>query len=1527
MKNVKSILDTRLSPNQHIQDKTLGEIEAYIAGRGKTRVHQGARNLTLNVSDDYGNRFLIELIQNAHDAHPPERSDGEIAIVLVPQEGTHGCLYVANRGNGFDKDNFESITNIALSSKPVNESIGNKGLGFRSVLQICLWPEIYSASPTSKHDRFDGYCFRFATEIDLDVVLRQMGEAPLSKEIAENMPCWFLPVVATARPGLVERFAQEGFVTVVRMPLQSDEARAAVLQQIEWLRGLEQPLHLFLNRIARISIEIQPDDHQALERRCLGEWLRMGIEIQRLAIGSDEFLVAGMDLEPELFRSALDDSLAKNQVPATWNEWKGAARVSIAIRLNRSVEKGLLYCFLPLGVDGRSPFAGYINANFYTKIDRRSVDGTITVNRLFTSSAAQLCKHAIEFLIEENWPESPGGVVDLLCWNGSYVRDIRQAFGDDEDDAIAMRPLLPTLGASTGIVWKAARETFIWNTPQDSCLSVAAVSAAAGHAILLPSLSIKQREAVSQFFGLVGEFFEPSAETIANWIESVAQRMLEAKAPSESWAAFYDEVAEHLRSKPSALFGKRFLLSATRDLIASYPTGEHGGRRRAADIYFPPSLAKDSADQSETDDSATLPLERLPASLKRGFAFLNPDVPWLGRDGGYRPARAFFLEAKLAREYDTREVLRSLATTMRSEVADSTKQTALEWAFRLWSSGRSLSDKETRSLRFSLPTRGGWKSSEEAMFGSGWSTPNGKLLERFLRQASAISQELAEARDCLLPPYQEWSMTFGNEEDWRRFLYAAGARDCLRPIGGEKRIQKDALGHSIESAILNALELDNETKLLWQLQLDSLGNRLRNPYTPYRCELFAWRMPAQGGSLSFPDASLRRDYAYQLLKAIPQLQKQHWSFRVFRPGRYGSDSNEDRWPTPLKTFICDATWLPVQRLGSDVRFVRPRDAWLSSLDFDPRPPRFLDLVSPSVARTSEDGLAWLRTNAALGVLDNAGDAARALQVYTDAAKNGLAEDADVRRFRELFSSAWNTIIEDQSEVEVSSIPVRIGDRIEALSLTDDDQSTLRPAYFVDEDNDAKKQLLEEIEEAVFDFDVTDAERSWTLLTKLAPRCFRRMSEQPLEVHVNGLRFEPAQIDTPLLRDVFGPWITSFLVCAAEHKGGSFFTRTQKTLSKLKHSVEVLRFVLGRKLEICMDGVPRDLPSSVHGGVVLRHGSSTTLVVEAKDEKATLNLLAGVSNQLAMALNQKSLANGFDAALLRLASMQVDNDESPSDEDIAEALGVEVEEVEQTRRYAQLDLSSHVAFALPLAAYLGLVNSVDVIETLANEEDLSEDRVLEALNPLALAVDMTEPQLIARLGLVSDMRGLKDAFDLDLSKLNNVLRSLDGRFQPINNQERHALQFRAYLANRNSEIVERIRAGFVGHFDELQDLSQYVYLRGAAETIEPDLEWFEIYDELPEEVMAQRIEIWLLSKAVSSPSSDCDLPGLSECREKNGRALRDFSKTYGAVLSAWVRLSKDGVTDVLRNLWLELEESKLGLIQCAHAGGWIEVSCA
>ncbi|WP_436848045.1 sacsin N-terminal ATP-binding-like domain-containing protein [Streptomyces collinus] len=55
-----------------------------------------------------------------------------------------GVLYVANEGAVFAEENFRAITELALSSKAAGEGIGNKGLGFRSVLQLTDWPEIDS---------------------------------------------------------------------------------------------------------------------------------------------------------------------------------------------------------------------------------------------------------------------------------------------------------------------------------------------------------------------------------------------------------------------------------------------------------------------------------------------------------------------------------------------------------------------------------------------------------------------------------------------------------------------------------------------------------------------------------------------------------------------------------------------------------------------------------------------------------------------------------------------------------------------------------------------------------------------------------------------------------------------------------------------------------------------------------------------------------------------------------------------------------------------------------------------------------------------------------------------------------------------------------------------------------------------------------------------------------------------------------------------------------------------------------------
>ncbi|MGX1095096.1 signal transduction histidine kinase [Streptomyces albogriseolus] len=67
------------------------------------------------IAPEYEGRVLIELLQNAHDAHPARATDGRIEIRLDEDEGEHGTVYVANRGKPFDGKNFKDLCSIALS--------------------------------------------------------------------------------------------------------------------------------------------------------------------------------------------------------------------------------------------------------------------------------------------------------------------------------------------------------------------------------------------------------------------------------------------------------------------------------------------------------------------------------------------------------------------------------------------------------------------------------------------------------------------------------------------------------------------------------------------------------------------------------------------------------------------------------------------------------------------------------------------------------------------------------------------------------------------------------------------------------------------------------------------------------------------------------------------------------------------------------------------------------------------------------------------------------------------------------------------------------------------------------------------------------------------------------------------------------------------------------------------------------------------------------------------------------------------
>jgi hypothetical protein len=161
-------------------------VQVYLAGRdvGQPTTREQKAFIENVLSTDYDGRALIELVQNAHDAHEKGSTDGRILVRLDRRRGTHGVLTVANGGHPFQEANLQAICRIAMSSKPPNEGIGNKGVGFKSILQLTHSPAIFSVSSGTSTE-FDGFCFRFANGDDYQVIANR--RAPADPEFVEEL--------------------------------------------------------------------------------------------------------------------------------------------------------------------------------------------------------------------------------------------------------------------------------------------------------------------------------------------------------------------------------------------------------------------------------------------------------------------------------------------------------------------------------------------------------------------------------------------------------------------------------------------------------------------------------------------------------------------------------------------------------------------------------------------------------------------------------------------------------------------------------------------------------------------------------------------------------------------------------------------------------------------------------------------------------------------------------------------------------------------------------------------------------------------------------------------------------------------------------------------------------------------------------------------------------------------------------------------------------------------------------------------
>ncbi len=203
-----------------------------------------------SVTNSYRGRQVLELLQNADDAGANYGGKSRILLRLTKE-----YLAVANTGEPFSRAGFESLFISDNSPKQLHRAqcIGNKGLGFRSVLSWTSMPLILSGENA----------IAFSAEVAIARALELAEELP---ELRDKFDEWtesegrlpvptmrfpFIPNAENSSRRICEKIQQRGYDTVVLLPLLARKHQEVVAQ----FRELSGETALFCRHLRQLTIE------------------------------------------------------------------------------------------------------------------------------------------------------------------------------------------------------------------------------------------------------------------------------------------------------------------------------------------------------------------------------------------------------------------------------------------------------------------------------------------------------------------------------------------------------------------------------------------------------------------------------------------------------------------------------------------------------------------------------------------------------------------------------------------------------------------------------------------------------------------------------------------------------------------------------------------------------------------------------------------------------------------------------------------------------------------------------------------------------------------------------------------------------------------------------------------------------------------------------------------------------------------------------------------------------------------------
>jgi len=337
----------------------------------------------ISTSKEYHGRELFELIQNAEDEGAEE--------VEIRLDTEHNALSVANKGQNchpFTEKGYCSIMLAGNSPKGMSgrsEYIGNKGLGFRSLINWAETIRIYS----------NDICCEFSQSIAERYwgVLKDSLPNEVWEEHEETVrnQGWDHHVAILAIPDVCDS-PMDAFTTKIEV-IYADGSEESIREQ---LRELDGKVLLFLKSIQAIHIIDGTDDY----------W------IQRIEKQKDRCIVSCRNVEQEWLLH-----FEEGDVEITGTIEKNEAktkRYEVAIAYKTTAPEGgdFVYTYFPTRVPLHLPCV--VHATFDLNSSRNDIN-QIAVNDLVQGRLAHaLCVFAERLALQKNGKAADWSIFDMI---------------------------------------------------------------------------------------------------------------------------------------------------------------------------------------------------------------------------------------------------------------------------------------------------------------------------------------------------------------------------------------------------------------------------------------------------------------------------------------------------------------------------------------------------------------------------------------------------------------------------------------------------------------------------------------------------------------------------------------------------------------------------------------------------------------------------------------------------------------------------------------------------------------------------------------------------------------------------------------------------------------------------------------------------------------------------------------------------------------------------------------------------------